>query len=76
VVRQGLTLGLLGVAIGVAGALAMSQIIGSMLYDTAAADPITYLFVSVTFLVISLRASYVPARRAAQLDPMVALRWE
>jgi putative ABC transport system permease protein len=76
VVRQGVTLGLLGIALGVAGALVAGRIIGSMLYGTAAADPPTYLFVSLTFLAISLLASYVPARRAARLDPMVALRWE
>jgi len=76
VVREGLTLGLLGVAIGVAGALVMSRIIGSMLYGTGATDPLTYLVVSVTFLVIAMLASYVPARRAARFDPVVALRWE
>ena len=76
VVREGLTLGLLGVAIGVAGALVMSRIIGSMLYGTGATDPLTYLVVSVTFLIIAMLASYVPARRAARFDPVVALRWE
>ena len=76
IVRQGLTLGLLGVAIGVAGALAISRIVASMLYATGADDPLTYLVVSVTFLAIATIASYVPARRAATLDPMVALRWE
>jgi putative ABC transport system permease protein len=76
VVKQGLTLGLLGVAIGVGGALAMSRIIASLLYGTGAGDPFTYLVVSVTFLVLATVASYVPARRAARLDPGVALRWE
>jgi putative ABC transport system permease protein len=76
VVKQGLTLGLLGVAIGVGGALAMSRIIASLLYGTGAGDPFTYLGVSVTFLAIATVASYVPARRAARLDPGVALRWE
>jgi len=69
-------LGLLGVAIGVADALVLSRIIGSMLYGTGATDPLTYLVVSVTFLVIAMLASYVPARRAARFDPVVALRWE
>lgn len=54
----------------------MSRVIGNMLYGTGAADPLTYLVVSVMFLVITMAASYVPARRAARLDPMVALRWE
>ena len=67
---------MLGVSIGVVGALVMSRVIGNMLYGTGAADPLTYLVVSVMFLVITMAASYVPARRAARLDPMVALRWE
>ena len=54
----------------------MSRIIGSMLYGTGADDPLTYLVVSVTFLVIAMVASYIPARRAARLDPLLALRWE
>jgi len=74
VLSHGLMLGLLGVAIGVGGALALSRIIGSMLYGTAADDLLTYVLVSVTFLVITMFASYVPARRAALLDPLAALR--
>ena len=76
VLRHGLMLGLLGIAIGIGGALVMSRIIGSMLYGTGANDPLTYLVVSVTFLVIAMVASYIPARRAARLDPLLALRWE
>ena len=76
VVGQGLRLGFVGVLIGVAGALAISRIIAGMLYDTGTGDPITYLAVSVIFLGIAVVASYLPARRAARLDPMAALRWE
>ena len=76
VVGQGLRLGFVGVLIGVAGALAISRIIAGMLYDTGTGDPITYLAVSVIFLGIAIVASYLPARRAARLDPMAALRWE
>ncbi|HEY3455980.1 MAG TPA: FtsX-like permease family protein [Bryobacteraceae bacterium] len=76
VVRQGLTLGLLGVAIGAVGALAMSRLIASLLYGTGAGDPFIYLVVSVMFLAVTMLASYFPARRAARLDPMVALRCE
>lgn len=76
VVQQGITLGLLGVVIGAAGALAMSRLIASMLYGTAASDPFIYLAVSVVFLAVALAASYFPARRAARLDPMIALRCE
>jgi ABC-type antimicrobial peptide transport system permease subunit len=76
VLREGLTLGVLGVSLGVAGALVVSRILGSMLYGTGVADPITYSAVSGMFLAIAMAASYVPARRAARLDPMAALRWE
>ena len=75
-VRQGVRLGLLGVALGVGGALLVSRILGSMLYGTGAGDPLTYLAVAALFLAIATLASYVPARRAARLDPMAALRWE
>jgi putative ABC transport system permease protein len=76
VVAQGLKLGLLGVLIGVAGALAGGRTIAAMLYNTGAGDPITYSAVSLIFLGITIVASYLPARRAARLDPMVALRCE
>jgi putative ABC transport system permease protein len=76
VVGQGLWLGCLGVIIGVAGALAIRRIIAGMLYNTGASDPITYVAVSVIFLGIGVVASYLPARRAARLDPVLVLRCE
>jgi putative ABC transport system permease protein len=76
VVGQGLRLGFVGVLIGVAGALVLSRIIAGMLYNTSFGDPITYLAVCVIFLGIGIVASYIPARRAARLDPMVVLRCE
>jgi putative ABC transport system permease protein len=76
VVGQGLRLGFVGVLMGVAGALAISRIIVGMLYNTSAIDPITYVAVSIVFLGIALVASYLPARRAARLDPMIVLKWE
>jgi putative ABC transport system permease protein len=76
VVGQGLRLGVIGVLFGVAGALAISRIIAGMLYATGTGDPITYLTVSIVFLGIAILASYLPARRAARLDPMRALRWD
>ena len=76
VVGQGLRLGFVGVLIGVAGALAISRIIVGMLYNTSAIDPITYVAVSIVFLGIAIVASYLPARRAARLDPMIVLKWE
>jgi ABC-type antimicrobial peptide transport system permease subunit len=76
VVGQGFRLGLVGVGIGVVGALAMARIVAGMLYNTGGADPLTFLVVSVIFLAIATLASYFPARRAARVDPMVALRCE
>jgi len=76
VVGQGLRLAFVGILIGSAGALAIGRIIAGMLYNTAPGDPITHLAVSLIFLGIAAVASYLPARRAARLDPMVALRWE
>lgn len=76
VIRQGLQLGFVGVLMGVAGALVISRIISGMLYNISFGDPITYLAVSIIFLGIGIVASYLPARRAARLDPMVVLRCE
>ena len=66
----------MGVLIGVGGALAISRIIASLLFNTSTGDPITYVSVSAIFLGIAIIASYLPARRAARFDPMVALRRE
>jgi putative ABC transport system permease protein len=76
ILGQGLMLALFGVAIGVAGALAMSRILSSMLFGTRAADPVTYAMVAAVFVGIALAASYFPARRAARRDPVRALRSE
>lgn len=76
VVRQGLLLGVTGIVLGVSGSLAIERVISSMLYGTRASDPGTFILVSVVFLAITSLASYVPARRAALLDPMAALRHE
>ena len=76
IVGQGLRLGLVGVLIGVGGALGVSRIIASLLFNTSTGDPITYVSVSAIFLGIVTVASYLPARRAARCDPMAALRWE
>jgi len=75
-IGQGLRLGLLGVGIGAAAELAIARIVSGMLYRTAGSDPLTYLIVSGTFLAVVTIASYLPAKRAAQLDPMLALRCE
>jgi len=76
VVGQGLKLALIGVAIGVAGALALTRFLSSMLYGVKLTDPLTYGAVSLILIVVALMACYIPARRAAKVDPMVALRYE
>jgi predicted permease len=76
VVGQGLKLTLVGVAIGVAGSLGLTRLLASLLYGVKAADPLTFLAVSLILAVVALLVSYIPARRATKVDPIVALRYE
>ncbi len=76
VLGEGLILALAGVVIGAAGAAALTRLIREQLYETSATDPGTFLAVSFALLVVALAAGYVPASRAANVDPMVALREE
>ena len=73
---QGLKLTLAGVVIGVAGALALTRVITSLLYGVSPIDPVTFACVSILLAGVALLASYLPARRAARIDPMVALKYE
>jgi predicted permease len=66
----------LGLAAGTAAALALTRFLSSLLYHVKPADPLTYLAVSVLLTVVALLASYIPARRATRIDPMLALREE
>jgi ABC-type antimicrobial peptide transport system permease subunit len=76
VLRQGLWQALIGVAAGVAASVALTWLIASMLYGVQARDPLTLCAAAATLVGVALVACYVPARRAAKLDPMVALRVE
>ncbi|MFL6350916.1 MAG: ADOP family duplicated permease [Bryobacteraceae bacterium] len=76
VLTQGVRLTMLGVGIGVIGALALARILGNLLYEVSPADPVTFAVVSLGAVVIAVLACYVPARRATQADPVVALRCE
>jgi putative ABC transport system permease protein len=76
VVREGLTLALVGVAIGLAGALAAAQLLAAFLFGVRATDPPTFIAVSLLLLSVAGAASYLPARRALKVDPMIALRAE
>ncbi|HEX6716685.1 MAG TPA: ABC transporter permease [Pyrinomonadaceae bacterium] len=76
VVRQGMTMTLIGLAFGLAGALAMSRVLTGMLYGVSATDPLTFAGVSIVLLIVALLACLIPARRATHVDPIIALRTE
>jgi putative ABC transport system permease protein len=76
ILRQGLTLVGAGVAAGLAIAFGLSRFLTSLLYQVKAADPVTFAAVPIVLLAIALLACYVPARRAASVNPLVALRYE
>ncbi|PYU42686.1 MAG: hypothetical protein DMG54_15940 [Acidobacteria bacterium] len=76
VVRQGFKLALLGVSIGVGGALLLTRVLSSLLYEVSAHDPLTFSAVAALLMLVALAASYIPARRAMKVDPIVALRYE
>jgi putative ABC transport system permease protein len=76
VVRQSsLTLGV-GVAAGLAGALVLARFIVNLLYGVSASEPLAFIATALLLVAIGLLASYIPARRAAKVDPMVALHYE
>jgi putative ABC transport system permease protein len=76
IIGHGLRLSALGIVIGVAVALAATRVMGSMLVSVAPTDPFTYIAMIGVFLAVATLACWVPARRAASLDPNVALRQE
>jgi putative ABC transport system permease protein len=76
VLRQGIVLAALGIGIGFAGALALTRFLSSLLYSVRSTDPVTFIIVSAILGGVALLATYLPARRAAKVDPMVALRYE
>ena len=74
VLRHGLVIAAIGLGLGVAGAFVVTRLMRSLLFGVGATDPVTYLAVAVFIAATALAASYIPARRAARLDPMRALR--
>lgn len=73
IVGQGMTLALAGVALGLLGAFALLRVMAKMLYGTSSYDPLTFVAISLLLVSVSLLACFLPARRAAKLDPMLAL---
>ncbi len=71
--KQGLTVAAVGVVLGLAGAFTITRLLGSMLYEVSATDPLTLAAVSLLLLAVALAASYLPARRAARVDPLAAV---
>jgi putative ABC transport system permease protein len=76
ILGQGMGLTLLGIGIGLIGALLLTRLMSSLLFDVSAFDPLTFLAVSALLTIVALLACFIPARRAMKVDPMVALRYE
>jgi len=76
VVRQGMTMTLIGLALGLVGVIALSRVMVGLLYGVSPTDPLTFTGVSIVLLVVALLACLIPARRATRVDPIVALRSE
>ena len=76
VLKGGMGLTAIGVGVGVAGALALTRFLSSLLYGVTPTDPLTFVVVSLLLTAVALLASYIPARRATKADPIVALRYE
>jgi len=76
VIRHAMILTLTGIAIGLVGAMFLTRLISTMLFSVSATDGSTFIAIPILLAVIALTASYIPAKRATKVDPMIALRYE
>ena len=76
VVRQGMKLVVIGILVGLGGAVAATRLLRKLLFGVSSIDPVTFTLIPILLFAVALLACYIPARRAAKVDPMVALENE
>ena len=76
VVGEGMKLALIGAVLGLGGALALTRLLKTLLFDVSATDPLTFIVIAAVLIVVALLACWIPALRATKVDPLVALRHE
>ena len=76
IVREGMTVGAIGIGVGLAGGLVVNRVLESLMFETPVRDPLTYLTVAASLAAVALLACVIPARRASRVDPIVALRYD